>query len=59
MGKAQQLALEVNFMKLCGEAVALGLAPSKAMGFVDLWILGVGPVLELLMLNGLFFFGRS
>ena len=37
-------------MKLCGEAVALGLTPSKAGdGFV---------VLELLMLNGSFF-GRS
>lgn len=28
--EAQKLSLEVAFMELCGEAITLGLAPSKA-----------------------------
>ena len=53
-------------MKLCGEAVALGLTPSKAMGFdgfcgfcgfVDF---GGGARFRIaFLLNGLYFFGRS
>lgn len=30
--EAQKLSLEVAFMELCGEAITLGLAPSKAPG---------------------------
>jgi len=57
LGKAQQLALEVNFMKLCGEAVALGLTPSKAMGFVDF---GGGARFGIAYVEWIiFFWGRS
>ena len=55
LGKAQQLALEVNFMKLCGEAVALGLTPSKAAMaqqlLQDLQSLGYDEALQLMAVH--------